>query len=834
MTLIEIIAVHLGPAIAKSVLKHWLKDSQIASDTSSSLIDLLRNKTTDIIAQKRAQRQFEAIGERVGEGLLTVFEAEGAHISENGKQAVVLAVAETLNKTSIDTSLLAQRSLEPRALAEHLFSANPDAARLFSEPERALYERVIEETSQYIVDIASQLPSFNERTLAEVFKRQNQLQNIAERILEEVRRITEQSKDVDAEAAIFEVAYRRAVIRNLDELQLFGVDVSAINRRHRLSVAYVTLSVKQESEGEPESLLTEKDIPTVIGQPEEDESVAAVPVDKVLQNAHRLIILGEAGSGKTTLLQWIAVHSAQKDFQGSLSTWNDSIPFFIRLRQCSEGGLPTPEEFPKFITSAITGTMPHGWVHHQLTSGNAVVLIDGLDELGEPMRREVRVWLHNLVDAYGNSRFIVSSRPYAITDASLQKLGFNDAELMPMELPDIMEFVDHWHAAVREEVQEDFEKVELESLCQNLKSVIQGNAHIRKLSTNPLLCAMLCALHRDRQRRLPSDRIELYDACFRMLVDRRDVERGIDLRDYPVLTYRQKRALLQDLAYWLLKNDYSMAGHDKIENRLTTKLRVMEGVSELTNGSEVLRLFVERSGILREPVKGQIDFTHRTFQEFLGAQAALDEGDVGLLVKSADEQQWREVVVLAAGLARSNERALLIKELIQRGDQEARERHQLHLLAVTCLETSIELEPDIKELVLNRLETLVPPRNMTEAKALSSAGDLALPFLVYHKAKNYYANIAAACVRTLVLIGGDSAQFILSDYGSDFRLAVRNELTRGWDNFDRDEYASRIFSKQKHLSLRRPSSLAGIQCLHELIGLTVDGGYLISLPSRHL
>ena len=94
----------------------------------------------------------------------------------------------------------------------------------------------------------------------------------------------------------------------------------------------------------------------------------------------------------------------------------------------------------------------------------------------------------------------------------------------------------------------------------------------------------------------------------------------------------------------------------KAENKLSQKLKVMEGLPADADASSVRRLFIERSGILREPIKGQVDFTHRTFQEFLGAQAALDEEDIGLLVKNSHDQQWREVVILAAGLARANER----------------------------------------------------------------------------------------------------------------------------------------------------------------------------------
>jgi hypothetical protein len=62
MPLIEALTLQVGPAIAKSILKVWLKDRKFASDIASSLMDLLKSKTADVIAQRRASRQFEEIG----------------------------------------------------------------------------------------------------------------------------------------------------------------------------------------------------------------------------------------------------------------------------------------------------------------------------------------------------------------------------------------------------------------------------------------------------------------------------------------------------------------------------------------------------------------------------------------------------------------------------------------------------------------------------------------------------------------------------------------------------------------------------------------------------
>ena len=84
----------------------------------------------------------------------------------------------------------------------------------------------------------------------------------------------------------------------------------------------------------------------------------------------------------------------------------------------------------------------------------------------------------------------------------------------------------------------------LYNLSSKLKLTIRSNPNIRKLVTNPLLCAMVCALHRDRFTHLPSEKTKLYEACINMFL-RRDLARNILIKDYVSLGIQQKIVLLQ-------------------------------------------------------------------------------------------------------------------------------------------------------------------------------------------------------------------------------------------------------------------------------------------------
>lgn len=825
MVILETLTLQVGSVIAKTILKVWLKDKEIETEIGIGILDMLKFKGADVLAQQRGRRQFEEIGEKVVENLLPAFDE--STLNEGSKVAVSVAVAETIDQTNVTSAVIANNNLDPSELTNHFLDLNPNATNNFSNEEMSLYHYILKESADYIIDISSQFPNFTERTFSEILKRENLLLNRADEILNEVRQIRKESRrtNIEENVAQFEEEYRRAVVRNLDKVELFGVDVSSPNRRYRLSVAYVSLSIAQkklDKEISSTYLLEQKTSPSSLNKEidcEENDRLI-IAVEDVLMSSPKLILHGQAGSGKTTLIKWIAVNSAGRTFKKQLTELNDCIPFIIFLRQCVEAEFPAPELFPRMVAPAIAGKMPEQWVHNCLDSGRAIILIDGVDEIPQIQRPQVHTWLKELVDTYDKARFIVTTRPNAVEEEWLDKEGFDDAEIQMMELPEINKFIDHWHNAVREELQHEEEKERLDDLKRNLKEIIKLNRSIHNLASSPLLCAVLCALHRDRNQELPSDRIEIYEAICYMLLERRTKEQHliIETKDYPQLNYRQKRTLLEELAYRMMINSWSMVKVERFDQILEQKLENMETLAKYKT-SEIRRLFIERSGMIQMPITRQIDFIHRTFQEFLAAKAAIDNIDTGLLASKANDDQWREVIILAAGLASKKIREELICNIIERGDKEYLNRHQLHLLAVACLETSVELSPDVLDEVRKRLSRLVPPTNITEAKALSSAEDLAVPYIKYDS--RYNSTEAVACVRCLSLIGSDSALYALKSYKKEWRQTVLRELFKAADSFDIEYYGHEVLSNltTKYLSLEHFSSLNKIHYMTHLTKL---------------
>ena len=535
------------------------------------------------------------------------------------------------------------------------------------------------------------------------------------------------------------------MIRRLDEMQLFGVDLASNSKRYKLSTAYISLLIEREYS-------KNTDI---------EDTREIVKVEEALKQNPKLFIQGGAGAGKTTLLQWIAVMSSARNLKNELTEWNDNVPFFIRLRSFANKDLPSPNDFASLISETLEAA-PDNWVRHKLESGKAIVLVDGLDELPVDRKDDVRKWLRDLtdIDGFPNAIFILTSRPHSVDEGWLDSEGFLEANLQDMNSTDIESFITHWHDAAREDINDPEKIKNINELEEALKQLIQENGAIFKLASSPLLCAVICSLHRDRMQSIPEDRIELYEACIEMFL-RRDHERRILLPQYPNLNSRQIKVLLSDLAYWYLRNGISVADINEVDDRLQNKLEHFKNLPKDTNGTSVRKGLVARSGILREPVSGKIDFPHRTFQEFLAAKQIIDDRDFGLLAgKANDLQNWSETIILTAGLAPKSDAEELIKQLLVQFDKN--NNIGILLVAVGCLEAVVSTPSTSEYEIKKRLSKVLPPKSMSQAESLALAGDMVVPFLSLQNTRTIPQ--ASVCIRALAIIGTDSAFEILKYY----------------------------------------------------------------------
>ncbi|MFD8412031.1 hypothetical protein ACFV2Q_09725 [Streptomyces sp. NPDC059650] len=169
----------------------------------------------------------------------------------------------------------------------------------------------------------------------------------------------------------------------------------------------------------------------------------------------------------------------------------------------------------------------------------------------------------------------------------------------------------------------------------------------------------------------------------------------------------------------------------------------------------------------------------------------MESRDFGVLVKNAQDDTWDDVVRMAVGHARPDERTRILRGLLKRADKVKGARNRLVLLAAACLEHAPELDPSLRREIQSRTAELLPPRTPEQAEELAKAGELVLELLP-GPSDGLGEGEAAATIRTAALVGGERALAVISRFREDVRPRVASELDDSWGQFKADAYARAV------------------------------------------
>ncbi|MFG3099517.1 NACHT domain-containing protein [Streptomyces sp. NPDC048182] len=590
----------------------------------------------------------------------------------------------------------------------------------------------------HVLEFFTRRSAFVARTLVEQTRAQAELIAKVDELITRVPR-------PDARDTAFERRYLPYVAERYDQITIFGLDLRDSPDRWPLEVAYLSL----EATAEEGSL-----------RPDEPALTLRLRAEHALRDHDRVLLRGDAGSGKTTLVQWLAVTAARD---------GDRVPYVLPLRTLiRSGALPAPAGLLDVVGCPLTP--PDGWAERVLSAGRGLLLVDGLDEIPAADRHRVRDWLLALIRAFPGNRWLLTSRPTAVRPDWLTPEGFHELSLTPMRAPEVATFVSRWHAAARAP---EYEAALLDAL--------RTKRDLARLATNPLMCGLICALHRERRGYLPTGRKELYDAALTMLLARRDRERGVAGVE---LGEEAQLELLQRLAYALV-----LSGRSEMEVATAEGIveRALPTVAVPGDARAVLHTLLLRSGLLRRPEEEVLSFVHRTFQDYLGARYAVEEGHLDVLAAHAGETGWEDVIRMAVAHARPGERAVLLRRLL------AADTPRLTLLALACLEHAAALDPGVRAEVEQRAAALIPPRSPKDAKTLREAGPLVLELLPgpdgLTDEEAHGVTVAASLLADAEPAG---ALAVLRRFREHPSLVVRRQLVGTWDRFDTRQYAEEV------------------------------------------
>ncbi|OAR21997.1 hypothetical protein A8W25_30285 [Streptomyces sp. ERV7] len=562
--------------------------------------------------------------------------------------------------------------------------------------------------------------------------------------------------------ATFERRYLDFVGRRYNRVELFGVDVSS--RRSRSGWPLGDLFVDLRTFGDA-------------------GEATAVTAGSALAGSRRTLVRGAAGSGKTTLLWHMAVSAARGQLNAS-DHLHEHIPFVLPVRNLGRRrpGLPRPSEFLDAARLVIAHEQPDGWAERVLGSGRGLLLIDGVDEVSESERDEIRSWLGDLLTAYPRCSYVVTTRAHAVPEPWLKEWEFTVLDLGPLSPEDIRELITRWYAFASTGAEgRRPEREALEERRDALLAAVVERSDLREMAGNPLMCSLLCVVQEERVGLLPRTRLELYDVVLDMMLTRRDEERAVSVPGMSTLGREVQTRLLQRLAYWMQNNGRTEMDFDRALGLIAGEVSALRPGAVQETPERVLAFLRERSGLLQEPAPGRLTFLHRTFGAHLAARAAVEQGDFGLLAARAHEPAWQDVVLMAFGHARRRDSEELFQGLLDRAERDPDHRVRLHLLAAAGLGYTVMVDPAVREQIEYRLAQLIPPRTPAEADALAEVGELALEFMPTPESLDPDGPEARMILRTAQRIGGAAAHELVRRFAAARRqraAGVRREPAR--------------------------------------------------------
>lgn len=396
------------------------------------------------------------------------------------------------------------------------------------------------------------------------------------------------------------------------------------------------------------------------------EKISSLDIRGAFETSERrkikdMVILGKPGCGKTTLLKYILVMLIEKKGIERLGIEENVIPLFAPLRELKD---PDKESFITFIRRVCClgdHLISEDHVKELLENGRGIILLDGLDEVAnEETRIRTCKWIDKARKRYVRTKFLITSRYAGYMGKSRLEGALLELSIQDFTPHEVREFLVRWFEAVEVALhlgddERQWRKKGREKALA-LVDRIDKSKHLVRLAVNPLLLQIIALVHRDRGT-LPQRRVELYEECTNVLLEKWDMAKGVDV----LLTAREARQVLQPLALWLHEVDNRRsAPMNAIKEVITGPL---EEVGKSTVDPEALLLNIrDRSGIFMGYSADEYGFTHLSFQEYLSAEQIRNERLLETLISHYSDRWWREVILLCLGLDNPS----VIEEFIQK------------------------------------------------------------------------------------------------------------------------------------------------------------------------
>jgi formylglycine-generating enzyme required for sulfatase activity len=380
-----------------------------------------------------------------------------------------------------------------------------------------------------------------------------------------------------------------------------------------------------------------------------------------------VIILGEPGSGKTTLLKFVTLCLAQRTPKAKSGIAPDRFPLYVPLRAVADFHGPL-EDALQTVYHEIQGSLPGDFFARVLADKQTrcLIMLDGLDEVATAERRtEALQWIERQRKLYPGQQILVTSRFAGYRGATRLPENYLELHIREFRDEDVRTFVRRWYRQVETRQRGDTDqwrgwaRQQSDNLIQQLFSA----PNLTGLARNPLLLQLLCLLHRTHGA-MPKRRAELYEECIKVLLQKWDEAKGLEV----FLTATEARQVLRPLALWLHEEE-GRTYADEEDVRRVIRPHLARVKRETVQQAEeqlqrVLTSVRDRSGLFVGFDVARYGFQHLSFQEFLAAEEIVKRGEAERLVEPFGRPWWREPTLLAVGMDDPRFQTALFEQLV--------------------------------------------------------------------------------------------------------------------------------------------------------------------------
>lgn len=417
-----------------------------------------------------------------------------------------------------------------------------------------------------------------------------------------------------------------------------------------------------------------------------------------------LVIEGGPGSGKSTLLKAYGVGTLKLQHRLRwLHVRQGDIPFFVQLRKFAQrldrsdgGGLA------KYIVDDILVSgagMPRqdatDFLLHALSSGRALVMLDGLDEVPNDRQAAVKeaVYLfktdRNPAAPSRLARLIVTCRRQnfiGLRDEWVPVVARKVCTLAPLRNSEIFGYLDKLRAHFKTQDGP-------ESFFQAVR--VSGTLELHRI---PLILAMSVGLYARKDFvEIPNSIAKLYRTMIEEMLDRQRFKRD---PGGGVLAFKveDKHRFLREFAFHAATGPHGFGDFDR-DDLVGFARPLAPALDAVTDPGALVTEIVDRSGLLTDVSEaGRFVFAHRSIHEYLVAEELLLLPDGGsALLERATDPEWRQVVLFYATALQQRGADAFLSELAGRNVT----------LAGHCL-AGAKPSNDVATVILDSLRTADP------------------------------------------------------------------------------------------------------------------------------